>query len=404
MSWVTPIAKLIDAIARPLGADPVHGIRVRQIDISCNSEGSSDRVIATYAFEHDAAVSGKVVSFDLSASPLSFVRAQGSRCRVLGPVRFSGGRILLCHLLPGEDWHSASVEICLAWPARSTDAHSPPLTIFPAMLPALVNERFNLGRWPQPVLRYAGDVEPAAFIGTSADENGALRQLALYRGDYAATVSVHPNVALRLGVGLTNVAETQETSVLSLLTDIMRFLAADLRYDVNACILALAVERTPEYPALWGTPCLSESPSAYGLSNGVQPNHATLARSLAGLWWASGCRLAGENAFELSFAICGALGLRWTAHVDSARTARFVEGSLLQSRDAQRPSSARLGWRWLLSLYEHMCRREGVMDTLRRLTAEHYGYVVPAHDVRACLVRAGVALDQLMPPGLTVRD
>jgi len=394
MRWPTPVTRLIDAIARPLGADPAHGIHVRQIDVSCIAGDSSDTVIVTYAFEHAMPMTGKVVSLDVSACPLRLVHARGSGCRVLGPVRFDGGQVLLCHLLSGQDWCGATVELRLAWPARSMNTSSPRVLVCPDMLPTLVNDRFDASRWPQPVLRYGGDGEPAAFVRASADANSALRQLVIYRGDRpGVVVRAGPLFAVELGAGLTDLGDAGAARVTSLLADIKTFLAADLRYDVNARLLALAVERSTGDPVLWGTPCLSESPSTYDLPNVARPNHATIGRALAGLWWTSGCRLVGENAFELSFAICGALGLRWTAHVDAARAAGFAEGYLSQSRDVQRSRPARLGWRWLLALYESLRRHEAVADTLHRLTVDNYGYYVPTHEVRARLVGVGVPLD-----------
>ncbi|HEX6808558.1 MAG TPA: hypothetical protein VF118_11255 [Gemmatimonadaceae bacterium] len=299
----------------------------------------------------------------------------------------------MCKLMPGENWCNASIEIQLAWPKGSTNAFSPDVLIFPDWLPTLINEQLNLRDWPQPLL-HCGSSRPAAFVRKLDDAANTLRQLVLYREELAGVVVASPRLEIDLGVGLTRLGAPQRTRVVSLLADIMSFLAADLQYDLCARVLALAVDRSRNYPALYGAPCLSEAASTFGETEGAKPNHATLARSLAGLWWAAGCRMYGTNALQLSFAICGALGLRWTAHVDAKRAARFVEGYREERDNVQRTASARLGRSWLLSLYDAMRHPDGsVMDTLRRLTAEHYGYYVPADDIRASLMRAGVALD-----------
>lgn len=383
----------MQALARPLGGNLADGIHVRQIDIASNAAASGDAISATYAFECTKPTTGGAVVLDVSASPLTVLAAQGHRCHVHGPVPFQSGRILLCKLRRGEDWSKASIELQLAWPRSSANVSSPAMLIFPDWLPTLINEQLNSGDWPQPALRYGGS-EPAAFVRNADDAKNTLRQLVLYRGELAGAVSARPQVEIDLGVGLAHLGEAQQTRVVSVLADIVSFLATDLQYDLCTRVLALAVDRSREYPTLYGAPCLSEAASIFGVTEDAKLNHATLARSLAGLWWAAGCRMYGPNAFRLSFAICGALGLRWTAQVDARRAARFADGYRQDRDNIQRTASARLGWRWLLALYDAMCQRDGsVMDTLRRLTAKHYGYYVPVEDIRASLIRTGVALD-----------
>ena len=389
----TLAGKFVRALARPLGADLAQSIHARQIDIRPNVAAGGDAVTATYSFEHASTMTGGAVVLDISASPLPFLAAHGHRCQVHGPVPLKGARFLVCKLMPGEDWSRASIEVQLAWPKRSTNAFSPEVLIFPDWLPTLINEQLILGPWPQPLLRCSGS-EPAAFVRKLDDARNSLRQLVLYREELAGVVAARPQVEIDLGVGLRDLREREQTRIVSLLADIVSYLAADLQYDLCARIVALAVQRSGRYPALYGAPCLSEAASVYGAADGANPNHATLARSLAGLWWAAGCRMYGTNALQLSFAICGALGLRWTAHVDANRAARFAEGYREERDNVQRTASVRLGRSWLLSLYRAMCHEErSVMSTLRRLTAEHFGYYVSADEIRASLVRAGVALD-----------
>ena len=394
MSWLTPFARLVVALAKQLGDDPAHGIYVRRIDVLCRPEVSGDTIVLTYAFEHEAPPTGTVVVLAVSVCPLPLVSAQGHGCSVHGPIPLKGERVLMCKPLPGADWRSATVEICLAWPQTSTTRTGRRVLAFPRDLPALVNEQFNIGGSPQPVLHCGGELQPAAFVRALGDKDGALRQFVLYRGELAGAVSARRHVEIELGVGLAHLGEAHETRVISRLAEIVSFVASDLQFDLHARVLAVAVAKSPEYPALWGAPCISEPPSSYGESGTAQPNHAGLARSLAGLWWGAGCRLFGANAFELSFAICGALGLRWAAQVDTTHAAEIAQGYRRHSANAAQSPSFRIAFDWLLAIYESMCRSDAVMEKLRQLTREHYGYYVAEKTVFDRLTEVGVALSQ----------
>jgi len=259
----------------------------------------------------------------------------------------------------------------------------------------LVNEQFIVGRSPQPILHYSGKVQPAAFVRALGDDESMLRQLVLYRGELAGAVSGRPHTEIELGIGLAHLGEAQQTRVVSLLGEIVTFFASDLQFDLHARLLAIAVKKNPEYPSLWGAPYLCEAPASFGESATAEPNHATLARDLAGLWWGAGCRLFGKNARELSFAICGALGLRWTAGVDTVRAARIATRYRRLGSDPARSPEFRVAYDWLLALYESMRRSDAVVETLRQLTGEHYGYHVAEQTIFACLTQAGVALSQV---------
>lgn len=394
MSWLTPFAKVV-ALARQLWGDHALGIYVRHVDILFNPQRSEDPIVLIYTFEHEPPATGKVLLLDVSACPLPLESAKGHACIVHGPVPFKGKRVLICTPLPRADWQSATVEIRLTWPETSTNGACRRVLVFPAELPVLVNEQFIVGRSPQPTLHYSGTSQPAAFVRALGDDEGMLRQLVLHRGELAGAVSARRHVEIELGVGLAHLGEAQQTRVVSLLAEIVTFFASDLQFDLHARVLAIAVKKSPEYPSLWGAPCLCETPATYGESATAEPNHATLARDLAGLWWGAGCRLFGKNARELSFAICGALGLRWTARVDTVRAAKIVQGYRRLGSDPARSTEFKIAYDWLLAIYESMCRSDAVMETLRQLTREHYGYHVAEQTIFDCLTQADVALSHV---------
>jgi len=302
-------------------------------------------------------------------------------------VRFGNKRVVLCELLPGVDWRTASVEVRVEWAAGSC----PSVLCFPDMLPSLLNESFHVRRWPQPTLRCTADLPAVAYVRSPAAENSAFRQLTPYRGDVAGGVQARPSVEIELGTGLSYLGESQQTSVVALLAGLTDFLASELRYDLNSRILALAVKKSRAYPRVWG-PCLAEPPATYGETGG-RVEHLRLAQDLAGLWWGAGVRLVGNDATHLLMAICVSLGIRWTANVDAARGARCFDGYVRLSRDPQRSVADRLWSRWVVALHEGFVHCESVMNALCSLTAEHYGYYVPADKIRASLSRAGASLD-----------
>jgi hypothetical protein len=391
MHWIGPVRWLIDSIAKPLGADMAVGLHVRHVDIDRDGDAVSGCVTFTYAFDCAAPMKGNVAALDLSTCPLSLRGLKGNGCHLRGPMRFGDKQVVFCELLPGEDWRNVSAQIRVAWPDGSRRGSSLSLAILPDMLPALLNESFQVRRWPQPTLHCSDNVKPAAFVATSVEKSSDLWQLALFGDELSGAVQARPHVEIDLGTGLSHLGEAERTRIASLLAEITAFVATDLRYDLSARILALAVDRRRVHPRVWG-PCLAEEPSTYGESDG-RVGHLLLGQDVAGLWWGAGVRLVGSSATNLSMAICAALGIRWTEHVDPARAARCFDGYVTLSQDARRPDSERVWWRWVVSLYAGFGRSEGVMDALRQLTAEHYGYYVPAESIVARLTDVGVALD-----------